>query len=90
MIPSINLPIEELLAEDGMSVRAGVPQAVLDDPKLGEEFRRSVARYRKKKEELGKLILEIQAIERRISKGETTATGELRRVGESLIELASV
>ena len=90
MIPSINLPIEELLAEDGMSVRAGVPQAVLDDPKLGVEFRRSVARYRKKKEELSKLILEMQAIEQRFSRGETTAAGELRRVGESLIEMASV
>lgn len=90
MIPPIVLSMETLLAEDGMSVRAGVPQAILDDPKLGEEFRRSVARYRKKKEELGKLILEMQAIEQRFSRGETTAACELRRIGESLIELASV
>ena len=88
MIPPIVLSMETLLAEDGMSVRAGVPQAVRDDPKLGEEFRQWVARCRKQ-EELKNLIREIQAIEQRISKGEATATGELRRVGESLIEMAS-
>lgn len=88
MTNSISLSIEELQAEDGMFVQAGVPQAVRDDPVLGERFRQWVARCRKK-EELKNLILEIQAIERRLSKGETTATGELRRVGESLIEMAS-
>ena len=88
MLPKITLSREELAAEDGMFVQAGVPFAVREDPVLGEKFRQWVRACRKQ-EELKQLAAEIQEIGKRISNGDAAATGELRRVGESLIAMAS-
>ena len=82
------LTIEALREENGMCISAGVPLGIRGDSEKLEEFRQWVARCRKQ-EELKNLILEMQAIEQRFSRGETAAAGELRRVGESLIEMAS-
>jgi len=87
MLPEISLPLEELAAEDGLLPLAGVPFAVREDPVLGEKYRQWVNRCRKRME-LDKLVAEIQEIGQRMSKGDATASGELRRVGESLIEMA--
>ena len=88
MISPGPLSINALREEDGMSVSAGVPLGIRGDPEKLEEFRRWVARCRKQ-EELKKLAAEIQEIGQRISKGDAAATGELRKVGESLIAMAS-
>lgn len=80
--------MEALQEENGMFVQAGVPIAIREDPVLGEKFRQWVRACRRQ-EELKKLAAEIQQIGVRISKGDAAATGELRKVGESLIAMAS-
>ena len=88
MIPAVRLSTETLLAEDGMCVSAGVAYAVREDPALGEAFRQWVARSRKQPE-LKQFAVEIVTIGQRISQGDSTSSGELRKVGESLIAMAS-
>lgn len=88
MSHAISLTDDELESENGMFVQAGVPIAIREDPVLGEKFRLWVRACRRQ-EELKRLAAEINEIGRRISKGDAAATGELRRVGESLIAMAS-
>jgi|GEM_PF-6975563 len=88
MSNAIDLSDEELQSENGMFVQAGAPQAVRDDPVLGERFRAWVNRCRQQ-QELEKLAAEIHEIGRRISKGDAAANGDLLKLGNSLIAMAS-